>query len=88
MSGDNERPKLPPGWEWRELGDEVYPFGPGCDWVTANPEDMEATAVSCWEYWSGKSGINREKWEQMERDHAAMEAARAYARERGWGADQ
>lgn len=74
---NNERPKPPPGWEWQELGDETYPIGRGCDWVGLSPDDLEGTAVRCWEHWARQSGISREKWEQMVRDHEAMEAARA-----------
>lgn len=76
-------PVLPPGWEWRELVGDSYPFNPGCDWVTADPEDLFGTAERCWAYWAGLSGVSRERWEQMERDHQAIEALRQHIPERG-----
>ena len=70
----NKRPKLPPGWGWRELLGDVYLFGPAV--VQSDPKDLPGTADRCWAYWAGVSGITREKWEQMERDHKAMGALR------------
>jgi|GEM_PF-6151158 len=79
----NERPRLPPGWEWRELVGDAYPFGPGCDWVRADPEDLPGSADRCWARWVRVSGITREKWEQVERDHEAMGALREHIPEGG-----
>lgn len=67
-------PKLPPGWtledhpRWWSLEPPMgLPFG---HWDVLD----DAVAVA-WERWSEHSGITREKWEAMERDHMALVAA-------------
>lgn len=73
-------PKLPPGWTWG--AEESHAWAPRL--ARANGPDgsigswpPERTAELVWSSWSDDSGITREKWDAMERDHRAMEALRA-----------
>ena len=63
-----EREKLPPGaWEDAEHG------------YIRTLDGYEAGTVGCaWALFHEETGITREKWEAMERDHRAMQALRLH----------
>lgn len=61
----SEREKLPPG---------CYPLGKSGRCTL--PDGRSGPIEGSWPEWSRLSGITREKWEAMERDHRAMEALR------------
>ena len=82
--------KLPPGYtgpKWmpaRGVGQvELEPaawvvFRGECEvGFSLNREDPQPAVDMAWRAWSAESGLTRAKYEAMERDHWAMEAARA-----------
>ena len=86
---NNERPELPPGWDWHpNYGDPknfiLYEaIGPqvGGHHLRAygrmkDNQTPEAAASSAWELWSRVSGLDPDVYRKMLDDHQTMQEAR------------